>query len=222
MNPIKRLLVSVLPFLATSCSNIAKPAGDVRMVDPKDILFTLPTLCDPVPAVEESPVPAGARPLHEDDWRQLEFVPLVDESHVRSELAALATFKIKHQKASGWTSVYLRKEHPYPLQALELHYSSLPSLRTSAVTLSGRLVRGGFALSDTSDWFIYGQRSPEGRVVQLAVSPGRSTCSEGFAAGLVQITGSAGVMLVDWYAGAIVDVTSSRSVSKWTRRYAGQ
>ncbi len=222
MNPIKRLLVFVLPFLATSCNDVAKPTGDVRMVDPKDILFSVPTLCDAAPAVEQLPAAAGARSLHEDDWRQIEFVSVVDEGHIRSELAALAAFKIQHQKASGWTSVYLRKEHPHRLQALGLQYSTLPPFRTSPVTLSGRPVRGGFALSDTSDWFIYGQRSPEDRVIQLAVSPGRSACSEAFAAGLVQIAKSAEVMLVDWYAGAIVDVTSSRSVFEWTRRYAAR
>ena len=222
MNPVKRLLVFVLPFLATSCNEAAKPTSGARTVDPKDILFTLPTLCDPAPAVETSSPPAGARSLHEDDWRQIEFVPMVDERHVRSELAALATFKAQHRKASGWTSVYLRKEHPHPFQTVKLQYSSLPSFRTSALTLSGRLVRGGFALSDSSDWFIYGQRSPEGGVIQLAVSPGRSICSEAFAAGLAQIAKSAEVMLVDWYASAIVDVTSSRSVSEWTGRYAGQ
>lgn len=222
MNPIRRLLIFVFPFFATSCKDVARPTGDIQMVDPKDLLFSLPTLCDPAPAVDESPVLAGARALHEDDWRQIEFVSMVGESHIRGELATLAAFRIQYRRASGWASVYLRKEHPDPLHTLGLRFSTLPTFPSFALTLSGRPVRGGFALSDGSDWFIYGQRSPEGRVIQLAVSPGLSTCSEEFAQGLVQITESAGVMLVDWYAGAVVDVTSSRSVSEWALRYAAQ
>jgi hypothetical protein len=220
MNPMfKRLLVAVLTFLTTSCRNGAKPTDNVRMLDPKDILFSLPTLCDLAPVVEESPAPSGARSLHEDDWRQIEFVPAIDDSHLRSELAALATFKIQHQKGAGWTSIYLRKEHPHPLAGLRLQYSALPPFPEAAITLSGHPVRGGFALSDRGGWFIYGQRSAEDGVIQLAVFPGRSACSNRFATELVQITQAAHVMLVDWYTGSIVDVTSAESVLAWSRRF---
>jgi hypothetical protein len=180
---LKRLLFSILPFLGSSCRDGAKPAGDIRMMDPKGILFTLATLCDPVPAVEDSRPPSGSRSLHEDDWRQIEFVPAINEDYVRTELASLAVFKTQHQKGIGWTSIYLRKEHPHPLSELRLPYSALPTLSTSAVTLSGRLVRGGFALSDGGDWFLYGQRSSDGKVIQLALSSGQSICSERFGAG---------------------------------------
>jgi hypothetical protein len=214
---LKRLLVSVLPFLATSCRDAAKPTGDVQMLDPKKILFSLPTLCDQAPAVAEAPAPSGARSLHEDDWRQVEFVAAIDDSYIRGELAALATFKSQHKKSSGWTSVYVRKEHPHPLGTLGLRYSPLPQFSASAIALGGRPVRGGFALSDGGGWFIYGQRSPEGGIIQLAVSPSQEAVSDRFAAGLVEITQAAPVLLVDWYAGSIVDLTSPKSVLAWAR-----
>src|SRR5215471_13288963 len=157
---LKRLLISVLTFLASSCRYAAKPIGDVQMLDPKDILFTLPTLCGPAPAVEESPPPSGARSLHEDDWRQIEFIPAINESFVQTEIASLANFRAQHRRGAGWTSVYVRKEHPHPLSTLGLQFSALPAFSTSGVTLSGPPIRGGFALSDGGDWFLYGQRSP--------------------------------------------------------------
>ena len=61
MNSIKRLLVSAPPFLANSCKEVSKPTAAVQMLDPKDVLLSLPTLCDPAPAVEESAAPTGAR-----------------------------------------------------------------------------------------------------------------------------------------------------------------
>jgi hypothetical protein len=216
---LKRFLVSLLPFRAASRRDRVKPPGDVRMLDPKEILFSLPTLCDPAPEVEASSAPSGTRRLHEDDWRQIEFVSASNRDHIQSELAALASFKRQHQKGAGWTGVYIRKEHPKPLTAIGLQYSVLPPFSTSSVTLSGRFVRGGFALSDGGEWFIYGQQSSDGRIVQLAVSPGRSACSERFAAGLVQITQHSHVLLVDWYAGSIVDVASPDSVLTWVRRF---
>jgi hypothetical protein len=215
---LKRFLVSILPFRATSHRDRVKPR-DVRMLDPKEILFSLPTLCDPSPEVEASSAPIGTRRLHEDDWRQIEFVSASNRGHIQSELAALAAFKRQHQKGAGWTGVYIRKEHPKPLMALGLQYSVLPTFSTSSVTLSGHPVRGGFALSDGGEWFIYGQQSADSHILQLAVSPGRSACSERFAAGLVQITQYAHVLLVDWYAGSIVDVASPDSVLTWVRRF---
>jgi hypothetical protein len=216
---LNRLLVTLLPFLASSCGDRAKPTGEVRTTDPKDILFSLPTLCDPAPAVDSSPAPAGARSLHEDDWRQIEFVPISNNEQVRAQLVALATFKKEHQKGAGWTDVYLRKEHSVPLAAMGLRFTALPAFSTSAVTLSGRPVRGGFALADGEEWFIYGQRSPEGTILQLGISPRPSLCSERFALGLMQITRDAPVLIVDWYAGLVVDVSSLESILAWSRRY---
>ena len=219
---LKRLLVMVMPFFATSCSKEPGPKANVQMLDPKDILFTLPTLCDPAPALDDSPGGSGARSLHEDDWRQIEFVPATNYDHVRSELAALATFKEQHRRSIGWTQVYLRKEHPTPLAALGLEFASLPSLSASAVTLSGHPVRGGGgALSDGGLWFIYGQRTP-GQVINLGVSPGRSGASLQFAGALVQVARTANVFLVDWYAGSLVDLSSPESALAWTRSYQRQ
>ncbi len=160
--------------------------------------------------------------LHEDDWRQIEFVPVSDHDYVRHELAALDAFKTEHRMGMGWDSMYLRKEYPEPLAALDLKYTVLPTFPFSPLSLSGRSVHGGFALSDSAGWFLYGQRSSEGGIINLAVSPGRSACSAEFASGLVGITQVANVMLVDWYAGLIVDTKSPESVLMWARRYQPQ
>jgi len=219
---LKRLFITLLPFLATSCGDGPKPTENVQNLDPQKILFSLPTLCDLAPAVEAEPASKDAKELHEDDWRQIEFVPLSNDDHIRSELAALSVFKTEHQKGAGWTSVYLRKEHPTELVTLGLRVASLPGFATSALALSGRPVRGGFALTDQNEWFIYGQRSPDGHIIQLGVSPGNSSCSQRFALGLVQIARAAHVQLIDWYAGAVVDAASPASILKWAHRYQRQ
>jgi hypothetical protein len=213
----KRLLVTLLPFLASSCRDESK-SGEIRMISPKDILFSLPTLCDPAPAVDNLPAPSGARPLHEDDWRQIEFVPAANSDYIRDELATLTAFKKEHRRASGWTKIYLRKEHPTPLSELALQYTDLPMLRTSAVTLSGHPVRGGFALSDGSGWSIYGQKTPQGTILELGVAPSQSRPSEQFARDLAKIAQTSHVLLVDWYAGSLVDTTSTEAILGWGNR----
>jgi hypothetical protein len=218
MSHFKKLLVTMLPFLASSCGEGPKPSGDVRMVDPKDVLYTLPTLCDPAPALEDSPGPKGARSLHEDDWRQIEFVPQINDAYIRGEVAKLSAFEQKHRHGIGWTQLYIRKEHPTTLAALALRFTGLPELSMSALTMSDKAVGGGFALSDGGPWFLYGQRTPEGHVIQLAASPDRSVPSERFAGAVSKLAQTQGLMLVDWYTNSLVDTTSPESVLAWTRQ----
>jgi hypothetical protein len=209
---MKRFLAALLPFLGTSCSERQTANEKVQLIDPKQILFSLPTLCDPAPAVDAGPAAAGARQLHEDDWRQIEFVPANNLDHIRKELEELAAFKREHQRANGWTQIYLRKEHPTPLAAIRLRFAALPVLSASDLALGGRPVRGGFALSEGGPWFVYGQRTPEGAILHLAVSPSGAACSKDFAQSLAMIAQSADLLLVNWYAGALVDTTSADSV----------
>ena len=221
---LRRLLPILLPILAASCSDHSKPSGEVHMADPKDILFSLPTLCDPAPAVDPTPPSAGHRTLHEDDWRQIEFVTHTNLEHIRKELASLIAFKQEHRRGPGWTQVYMRSEHPAALSTAVLRFSSLPSLPASALTIGsgppwGGTVVGGFALTDAGDWFIYGQRSDDGHIIQLAVSPGRSIASEKFASALSEIAKGADLLLVDWYASSLVDTSTPASVLAWARRY---
>ncbi len=90
-------------------------ACDMPMMDPKELLFSLPTLCDSAPAIDDAPPSNNHRSLHEDDWRQIEFVMRVNLAHIEKELEKLAAFKQQHRRGPGWTDVYIRPEHPTSL-----------------------------------------------------------------------------------------------------------
>jgi hypothetical protein len=195
-----------------------------QFIDPKNILFSLPTLCESAPAVEPLPRPALCRSLHEDDWRQIEFVPLTNRAHIDKELNALASFKQQHRSGPGWTNVYVRREHPTPLAAVGLRFANMPRLPVSAVWLgpappSGGLVKGGFALSDSTNWSLYGQRSPDGRVLQLSLLHSASAMSAAMAEILSRLSLDLRLIVVDWFATAVVDTSSPESVLAWAMRY---
>ena len=184
------------------------------------ILFSLPTLCDPGPAVVDAPPPEGYRWLGEDDWRQVEFVARVNRAHVQQELATLAAFRSQHWSDPGWTDVYMRHEHPVPFSKIGLQFAKLPAWPVSGLAIGDEAgpVHGGFALSDGGDWFVYGQCSQEGHVVQLAVAPGRAVPSAEFAGAVARLARTFDLLLVDWCAGALVDTSSAESVLTWTGR----
>lgn len=220
----KRLLSKLFPRLAGSHDNASTPSAKARAANSEDILYSLPTLCDPGPAIEDTPLPAAYRWLEEDAWRQIEFVDSKNLPHIEQALANLLAFKQEHQHGPGWTDIYTRAEHPTPLAAASLHFTSLPAFTTSPLVIGdgppwGGTVQGGFALSDGGDWFIYGQRTDDGGVVQLAVSPGSSVPSDQFGCALSEIARFSNLLLVDWLAGLLVDTSSANSVLAWAKRY---
>ena len=125
----------------------------------------------------------------------------------------------QHRRGQGFTQVFIRPEHPTTFESVSLPSAQLPRLTESALTLGGGTVLGGFALSDGGDWFIYGQRTPDGRVLHLGVSPGHATApSESFLRALAELAATR-FLLVDWYAGVVVDTASSEATLTWARRF---
>ena len=58
-------------------------------VDPNDILFSTSTLNDSLPALSYTPVPATGHRMHEDDWRQFEFIDPAFSKETAAELAEI-------------------------------------------------------------------------------------------------------------------------------------
>jgi len=150
----------------------------------------------------------------------LAFVASANRDYIRKQLADLVVFDQQHRVKSGWTEVYVRKEHPTPLAMAGIYLDDDQPLRMSALTISDpeRTVRGGFALSDASGWFIYGERAPDGHVIDMGVAPGSSAMSREFASRLSHFATAAHLMLVDWYANVIVDTATPESVLRWANR----
>src|SRR5271166_2815826 len=195
-----------------------------QFIDPGNILYSIPTLCESTPAVDQLPRPGVCRSLHEDDWRQIEFVSLANRAHIQKELESLNSLKQQYRSGPGWTSVYNRREHPTPLASTGVRFADMPPLSSSALWLGsgppwGGLVRGGFALSDSSGWFLYGQRTPDGDIIQLALLYSASTMSAAMAKILSRLCSNSELILVDWFGAAVVDTSSADTVLKWAMRY---
>jgi hypothetical protein len=118
-------------------------APGVTMVDPNDLVFSLPTLADRMPegVKAEAAVP-GAFHMHEDDWRQVEFVGRSQADAVEAELGRLRTFMARHRKGVGFTEVHVRSERPEGLVPLGIGADRLESLLPDGVPRR-RLVVGG-------------------------------------------------------------------------------
>jgi hypothetical protein len=152
-------------------------AGRVRLLlarvvetDPRAVRFSVPTLEDQTPALD-GPVPDGAIALHEDDWRQTEFVSAAFAEAVREEAEAVRAVKAQHEPGRGWEHLHVRRRIPAPLEgvSLTLHevVEALGMDPRPLATRGGGAVRDGFALPQ-GDALVYGV-APHGRVTALGI-----------------------------------------------------
>ncbi len=151
------------------------PTPVPQTMNPKDILFSLATINDALPAID----PKGIKSdkdliLHEDDWRQFELISMDWDSTVASEILEIQKiFKDKSRQVGefkAFTGIYIRKmilvPFPKPLSMSELLIAcgidekSLHQVRidaSPALVPSPGIVKGGFSLQ-LANLTIYGIR----------------------------------------------------------------
>ena len=127
------------------------------LLDPGNVLFSLPTICDRIPPVREDRVKPGASDctVWDDFWLQIEFVSRDDVAHIDNVLHEIDLSKEQHRDGRCFREIYVREGHPTPLEDYKL---SLRDLRSALLQPkegrlfigpgggSATLVDGGFAL----------------------------------------------------------------------------
>lgn len=181
----------------------------VENVDPRQIRYSLPSLCEALPAIEEGSTKLGKKvlELHEDDWRQIEFVALTLESAIEVDLRAVAKIHREHfQKGRGFDALHMRKEVPSPLEGAWFTLADLRSaLGESASWFDGvafrdvaGVVAGGFAVKLPSGLTLYGTQQG-GRVNVLAMASAESgPAAESNARLLSALAIRHQLCLIDW------------------------
>jgi hypothetical protein len=94
---------------------------ETTTLDPNEFLFTTPTLNDALPEESNRPSPADdCFLMHEDDWRQFEFVAAAFGPEMADELAVIDTIWKEHsvplgEAGTAFRSVHVRTRIPQPL-----------------------------------------------------------------------------------------------------------
>lgn len=206
-------IVSAFPktaqeFRATGQLRLDMREMQTATVEPKDILYSLPTISNELPDLEEGSTKLGKQVLemHEDDWRQIELVALTLEASIENDLRDVARIHQKHRQSAGFDAIHIRKEVPSPLQGTWLTLDELRSYlgKTASwfdgVSFQGvaGLVAGGFAVKLASGLTVYGLHWG-GRVQVLALRPPKGVT--GAEADMRLVAGLATrhqLCLVDW------------------------
>ncbi len=87
----------------------------LEQVNPSDLLYSLPSICDRLPTVSDTPPGAGDLALYEDDWRQFEFVSRVFAADADAEIAAIRAIHENESDGVGWKKIHVRKRPDPPI-----------------------------------------------------------------------------------------------------------
>jgi hypothetical protein len=99
---------------------VLRPANSLA-VPARDILFSLPSICDALPSVAGTRSGDDAFEIHEDDWRQVEMIAGSLSGVIQSELRAIrAIYEESARRAShggiiGFSDIHIRVQPVRPL-----------------------------------------------------------------------------------------------------------
>jgi hypothetical protein len=177
------------------------------------ILFSLATICDASPGTIPNINNRGSDGfrLHEDDWRQVEFISAAAVPQVDCEIAQLEAFKRANWTGAGFRSVHVRKERPDGLYPNRVPYRMIDSISHGpiqpliigviGIPQPGQLVKGGFACRLSPSAFLYGRQS-EGIIIDLGLDrfPREADAEQS----LLALCRKNNLCVVDWCAGNII------------------
>lgn len=182
----------------------------ISMVNPKDILYSLPTICDALPAIAPGTTRQGKAvfEIHEDDWRQIECVSTSYRNAIDSQLAEIKRIYVEESKDNGrflvFKHIFIRSHVTAPISSqIPLHQllAMLPEHRPyEGVSYAKEvgLIDGGFAYK-LAGLIVYGQAT--GGFVQtlaLHAMPGERVIAPELGAALTSIMSRCDLYLIDW------------------------
>ena len=181
------------------------------ILDPKALLFSLPTISNDFPAmVEGRPDPTqDAISITEDDWRQVEFIENAALPEIEREMREIEAFKKENRVGLGWENVYVRKQRPDGLYPSRLSLSLVDSVPHGPIQkfLIGSPdhespVKGGFAIRLGPSLIMYGRES-SGILINLGLSRLPNDEHAALEGHLLAICKKFDLVIVDWCAGRI-------------------
>jgi hypothetical protein len=180
-------------------------------VPARDILFSLPSICDALPSVAGTRSGADAFEIHEDDWRQVEMIAGSLSGVIQSELRAIrAIYEESARRSSdgaiiGFGSVHVRSQPARPLPdplSLRRVLSMLPQpgRQYAGVAFKGTTgaAVGSFAMAFGSV-SLYGLAN--GDAAEVLCLDGRAVSGAGppdVVPGLQEVTRAFNLVIVDW------------------------
>jgi hypothetical protein len=146
----------------------------IEMVDPNDILYSLPSICAVVPDVNNRSLSGSELTIAEDDWRQFELISNQLADKVDKEIGKIQRIHENTTAGVGWREIHIRKKPEIPI-ASNIALTYLASMlkipaKSAGITYDGSQspINEGYSFTLNDDFSIYGL-APKGKVQVIAI-----------------------------------------------------
>ena len=146
----------------------------IEQLNPQQLLYSLPSICAVVPAVNNRSLSGNELILAEDDWRQFELISNQFAAKIDKEIAKIQSIREHAADGVGWREMHLRKKPEISI-ASNIALTYLANLLQSApkspgITYDGAQspIADGYSLTLNDDFAVYGL-APKGKIQVIAI-----------------------------------------------------
>lgn len=181
------------------------PANLLFNIDPANVLFSLPTISNDMAIVEAVSSLENVLVLHEDDWRQFEFLSAGLNELVQQEVQDILAIYHTQREESGFKQLHVRRRIAEPLPDVALPLESLAQAfqiekRFNGVAFknAAATIVNGFAWQTGSGWIFWGQTDTQGNLVVLCLLPPQDADVAIMANKIDDFVLANDLLLIDW------------------------
>lgn len=182
---------------------LTKP--EVTSIDPSKILFSLPTINDELPAREDPASMENVLVVHEDDWRQFEFISAQYHDEITQELQSVMDIYDNQRVESGFKTLHIRKLITHPLTGAQIALSALEKAfpvehkyKGVAFNNAASTIVNSFALQTQSGWILWGQTDDDANVSTLCLRNTQQASVSAIAGQMDAFIADNHLYLIDW------------------------
>jgi hypothetical protein len=140
------------------------------------VSFSLPTISNDIAGLEQEASLENILVVHEDDWRQQEFVSRVFAGEIIAEMDSIGLIYQSRTPGGGFKECHLRSSIPSPFQNVRLTLNDLMSrlgcahvYRGAAFSNVAAKIRNGFAFQSEEGPILWGQIAQSGEISALCL-----------------------------------------------------
>jgi hypothetical protein len=168
--------------------------------------------------------------FHEDDYCQVELLPVASAEYCRSEMGLIEEFADAHFDGSGFTDIYLRRGPPVPFADLRIHLSDLRTRIEPMLPSFDKVLTGyGSYQQQCASTFAWGEDNQtavfasvgEGELIDAVWLSARGVSSERvgyFCRSLQAPPHSAELVIADWNRGDVVPLADESRLVEYLGR----
>lgn len=187
--------------------NLRLVLSRLSMVNPAEVLFSLPTISDDVGNVRGTTLPNEAIfAIHEDDWRQVEFISATFNPEIHQEFVDIQHVCNSEKSGPAFKKLHVRKRIPNPLAVSSLNLDGLKVIIPSQKRYDGvgfyktpGTIPQSFAWNCGQQLVLWGIAKDDGKILRLCLSglPARGEVPA-ISTALANLTERYQLSFVDW------------------------